>query len=78
VIKMLLKKLLKKVNVEKIIGNKNIKINDIKYDSRQIKDGDLFYHINYKELEKGCRSLGKENINKLINKAVIYSVRRLY
>ncbi|MGM0444935.1 MAG: UDP-N-acetylmuramoyl-L-alanyl-D-glutamate--2,6-diaminopimelate ligase [Bacillota bacterium] len=42
---MLLEKVLKKVHVENIIGSKNIKINDIKYDSRQIKDGNLFICI---------------------------------
>jgi len=62
VIKMLLKKLLKKVNVEKIIGNKNIKINDIKYDSRQIKDGDLFICI------QGFKTDGHEYISDVIKK----------
>lgn len=42
---MLLKDMLKNVDVEYIDGNRNIDISGIAYDSRKVKDGDLFVCI---------------------------------
>ena len=58
---MKLQELLYKVNILKIVGNTNIDIHDIQFDSRKIKHKGLFIAI------KGTVSDGHEYIESVIN-----------
>ena len=59
---MKLKKLLKNANIKKIIGNDNIDINGLNYDSREISKGDLFICI------QGFKTDGHKYIPEAIEK----------
>ena len=61
---MKLQVLLNNLNVEKIIGNDNININGLKYDSREVSKGDLFICI------QGFKTDGHKYIPEVINKKV--------
>jgi len=61
---MNLQVLLNNLNVEKIIGNDNININGLKYDSREVSKGDLFICI------QGFKTDGHKYIPEVINKKV--------
>ncbi len=61
---MKLQVLLNNLNVEKIIGNDDININGLKYDSREVSKGDLFICI------QGFKTDGHKYIPEVINKKV--------
>ena len=79
---MNLQEILYKVNITKVVGNTNIEISNIAFDSRKTKDFYLFVAIrgtvsdghDYIDstIEKGAVAIVVENIPKILNKKVTY------
>ena len=73
---MILKKILKDLNYELISGSLNIKIKDIKYDSRKVKKGDIF--IALKGLTKDGHDYIPEAISKGASAIIISKMITIY
>ena len=62
---MLLKDLIKRIEVLKIVGNLDIEIKKMVYDSRQVEEGSLFICI------EGFKDDGHDYINKAIQNGAV-------
>ena len=62
---MLLRDLLVKVSILKLIGSIDIKISDLQFDSRLVKNNNIFFAI------KGNKNDGHDYLNDVIKKGIV-------
>ena len=68
---MLLKDLLVKVSILKLIGSIDIKISDLQFDSRLVKNNNIF-------AIKGIKHDGHDYLNDVIKKELLRLLLRIY